>query len=127
MCRSIRSSPRRRTCPTASPGKPPSRIPTPRRGSPSSSFIPPGRTCAAWLWLTTGEGRALVPSGPIGLGGASAGAAVALSAAIRVRDEGLRGPDKLLLVYPFVHFPVPALDDETAAEMRALSPILRST
>ena len=97
---------------------------------------------AAWLWLTEGEGSALLPSGTVALGGASAGAALALSTAIRLRDQGLhdqrspgpsshdplrRAPDKLLLAYPFVHFPVPALEDETAAEMLALSSILRFT
>lgn len=89
--------------------------------------VPVDDVCAAWLWLTEGEGRARLPSGIIGLGGASAGAALALAAAIRVRDQDRSGPDRLLLAYPFVHFPVPALDDETASEMRGLSAILRST
>ena len=35
--------------------------------------------------------------------------------------------ERLLLAYPFVHFPVPALDDETAAEMLRLPPLLRFT
>ena len=82
---------------------------------------------AAWLWLTDGEGRGLLPPGPVTLGGASAGAALAVSTAIRLRDLARRSPDGLLLAYPFVHFPVPALDDATAAEMLRLPPILRST
>lgn len=82
---------------------------------------------AAWLWLTEGEGRGLLPEGPVSLGGASAGAALALAAAIRVRDEGSRAPDGLVLAYPFLHFPVPALDDETATEMSRLPAILRFT
>lgn len=91
--------------------------------------VPVDDVHAAWLWLTEGEGGALlpVPSGPIALGGASAGAALALSAAIRLRDRQEHSPDKLLLAYPFAHFPVPALDDETAAEMIRLSPLLRFT
>lgn len=80
---------------------------------------------AAWSWLTEGEGGALLPPGAVALGGASAGAALALAAAIRLRDQGWRGPDRLLLAYPFVHFPVPALEEETAAEMLRLSAILR--
>lgn len=88
--------------------------------------VPVDDVCAAWLWLTEGEGRALLPSGTTGLGGASAGAALALATAVRLRDQGRGGPDRLLLAYPFVHFPVPALDDETAAEMRDLPVILRS-
>jgi len=67
----------------------------------------------------------LAPSAPVALGGASAGAALALATAMRARDEGRRGPDALLLAYPFVHFPTPALDDETAAEMRELPTMLR--
>ena len=94
--------------------------------------IPVDDVCAAWLWLTEGEGRALLSSGTtgpgtIGLGGASAGAALALATALRLRDQGRRGPDRLLLAYPFVHFPVPALDDAIAAEMHGLPEILRST
>ena len=33
----------------------------------------------------------------------------------------------LLLAYPFVHFPVPALSAATAAEMTVLPPLMRST
>lgn len=81
---------------------------------------------AAWRWLTEGEGRTILPSETLALGGASAGAALALTTAIRLRDEDRRRPDQLLLTYPFVHFPVPALSGETAAEMSGLSSILRS-
>jgi acetyl esterase/lipase len=88
--------------------------------------VPVDDVQAAWLWLTEGEGAAALPAGTVALGGASAGAALALSAAIRLRDQGRRGPDRLLLAYPFVHFPVPALDDATVSEMLELPPILRS-
>lgn len=82
---------------------------------------------AAWVWLTDGEGRGLLPTGPVALGGASAGAALAVSTAMRLREQAWRSPDGLLLAYPFVHFPVPALDDATAAEMLRLPSMLRST
>lgn len=72
-----------------------------------------------------GEGASLLPPGIVALGGASAGAALALAAAIRLRDQGRWGPDRLLSAYPFVHFPVPALESEAAAEMVGLSPVLR--
>lgn len=88
--------------------------------------VPVDDAHATWLWLTEGRGSNLVPSGTIALGGASAGAALVLSTAIRVRDQGRRRPDKLLLAYPFVHFPVPALDDKTTAEMLSLPSMLRS-
>ncbi|MFC4011337.1 alpha/beta hydrolase fold domain-containing protein [Nonomuraea purpurea] len=76
---------------------------------------------AAWRWLAgAGVADRLV------LGGASAGAALALAAALRNRD---RGSDHrvagLLLAYPFAHFPNPALDAESAAEMAALPATLR--
>lgn len=86
--------------------------------------VPVDDAHAAWCWLT-GTGRP--HSGPVALGGASAGAALALSTAIRLRDQDEAQPDALLLAYPFVHFPVPALDDETAAGMRELPPLLRIT
>ncbi|MFD7135081.1 alpha/beta hydrolase fold domain-containing protein [Streptomyces sp. NPDC059894] len=86
--------------------------------------VPVDDAHAAWLWLT-GTGR--TQHGPVGLGGASAGAALALSTAIRLRDRDEPRPDALLLAYPFVHFPTPALDDETAAGMRDLPSLLRFT
>lgn len=89
--------------------------------------VPIDDVYAAWLWLTEGQGSSLLPPGTVALGGASAGAALALASAIRLRDQGRRGPDRLLLAYPFVHFPVPALDDETAAQMLDLPAMLRFT
>lgn len=90
--------------------------------------VPVDDAHAAWLWLTSGAGSSsLLPTGPIALGGASAGAAIAMSTAIRLRGSAERRPDRLLLAYPFVHFPVPALDDETAAEMRELPALLQTT
>ncbi|MFD7512009.1 alpha/beta hydrolase fold domain-containing protein [Streptomyces sp. NPDC059853] len=109
--------------------------------------VPVDDAVAAWRWLTGGADR---PGhrGPAALGGASAGAALALSTALRVRDEageatpgGLAAPGAtgtggalapvppaaLLLAYPFAHFPVPALDDATAAQMRDLPAVLRFT
>ncbi|GAA1962746.1 alpha/beta hydrolase fold domain-containing protein [Kitasatospora viridis] len=80
---------------------------------------------AAWSWLcTTG-----LPPGsddlPIALGGASAGAALALATALRTRDHGDRTADALLLAYPFTHFPAPALDTATAVEMSTLPALAR--
>ncbi|MBR7838564.1 alpha/beta hydrolase fold domain-containing protein [Actinospica durhamensis] len=65
---------------------------------------------AAWLWLTEGEGAARLPEGPVALGGASAGAALALATALRLRDQAghARTPEALLLAYPFAHFPSPS-------------------
>ncbi|MFF7882187.1 alpha/beta hydrolase fold domain-containing protein [Streptomyces sp. NPDC020794] len=86
--------------------------------------VPVDDAHAAWLWLAE---TVRPQSVPVGLGGASAGAALALSTAIRLRDQDEPRPDALLLAYPFVHFPTPALDDETAAGMRDLPSLLRFT
>jgi len=86
--------------------------------------VPVDDAHTAWLWLTE---TCRPQSGAVGIGGASAGAALALSTAIRLRDQGEPRPDALLLAYPFVHFPTPALDDETAAGMRDLPSLLRFT
>jgi acetyl esterase/lipase len=64
---------------------------------------------------------------PIAIGGASAGAAIAMSAALRAQSETGQAADALLLCYPFVHFPVPAIDRALADEMRALPPLVRYT
>ncbi|ELP67782.1 alpha/beta hydrolase fold domain-containing protein [Streptomyces turgidiscabies] len=77
---------------------------------------------AAWRWLRT---EYAADADLTALGGASAGAALALASALRDRDEALRPADLLLLAYPFAHFPVPALDSATATEMAALPPMMR--
>lgn len=77
---------------------------------------------AVWRWVV-GEGEAGLPAPA--LGGASAGAAIAVSAALRCRDEGLLAPSALLLAYPFLHFPNPATTPELAAELAELAPLLR--
>jgi acetyl esterase/lipase len=95
--------------------------------------VPLDDVVAAWAWLTSTEGRAaaggggLPESAPIALGGASAGAALALATAVRLRDDAGHAPSSVLLAYPFAHFPVPALDDETAAVMASLPAMLRFT
>ena len=60
---------------------------------------------AVWTLVT---GRDDLPARKA-IGGASAGAALALSTALRVRDAGETAPDLLLLAYPFSHFPAPTL------------------
>jgi acetyl esterase len=79
--------------------------------------VPLDDVTAAWEWLRSAPDFAGVSTRA--LGGASAGAALALAAAVRGRDTG-RPADRLLLAYPFAHYPNPALDDATAQEMAAL-------
>ncbi|GAA2319627.1 alpha/beta hydrolase fold domain-containing protein [Glycomyces scopariae] len=69
---------------------------------------------AAWAWLA---GRGEFAAAPLGIGGASAGGALALSAALRARDIGPRPADALLLAYPFTHYPNPPLDWSLYPEM----------
>ncbi|PPH90522.1 alpha/beta hydrolase fold domain-containing protein [Rathayibacter sp. AY1D3] len=76
---------------------------------------------AAWRHLRSTESG----STPVAMGGASAGAALALGAVLRERDAGARLPEHVLLAYPFAHFPNPAVDDAIAAELRELPPVLR--
>jgi acetyl esterase/lipase len=78
---------------------------------------------AAWRWFA-GE---MKPGVRVALGGASAGAALALSTALRERDTAGQRADLLLLAYPFVHFPSPALDDDMVAELATLPPAIRLT
>lgn len=66
----------------------------------------------AWHWAQSEFG----PTGAAFIGGASAGAAIALSTALRLRESSV-GPAGMLLAYPFVHFPVAALANEVAREM----------
>lgn len=88
--------------------------------------VPLDDVFAAWGWLVSqAAGR---PEGKmLALGGASAGAALALAAAVRSKDGDERKPDMLLLAYPFVHFPVPALERSIAQEMAPLPDLLRFT
>lgn len=85
--------------------------------------VPVDDVVAAWRWadgLEDSEGFLA-----IGLGGASAGAALALSAGLRLRDERADRFDSLYLAYPFAHFPNPGLDPSDAGELSILPPSMR--
>ena len=99
--------------------------------------IPLDDVVAAWSWLASPEGRRggasvgnvarFAEGAPLALGGASAGGALALAAAVRLRDDGGTPPSSVLLAYPWAHFPVPALDDATAEVLAGLPGMLRFT
>jgi acetyl esterase/lipase len=72
---------------------------------------------AAWNWWCA---QPLPEGAPIAIGGASAGAALALAAALRVRDNGERPADAILLAYPFAHYPNPCLSPAMSAAMAPL-------
>lgn len=78
------------------------------------------RATVDWAACQYGETSAIV------VGGASAGANLATSAALRMVSQGGIAPSGLVLAYPFLHFPVPSLDVAMAAEMAAvIPPVLR--
>lgn len=85
--------------------------------------VPVDDVHAAFLWAADG-GVDGAPDGFL-LGGASAGSALALAAAQRLRDAGDQRLRGLLLAYPFAHFPNPALDPDVAEELAMLPATLR--
>jgi acetyl esterase/lipase len=75
---------------------------------------------AAWHWMTEN-----VDAERYLIGGASAGANLAISCAVRMRDSAGRLPDGMLLGYPIAHFPTPAPSPERAAELAQLPAMFR--
>jgi acetyl esterase len=82
---------------------------------------------AAWRWFAEATNDLGTDPRRLAIGGASAGANLAAAVAMRVRDDSGILPTVMLLAYPVVHFPVPALSDGLAAEMRQLPRMLRFT
>jgi acetyl esterase len=89
--------------------------------------VPVDDVAAAWDWFRGAAGELGIDSGRTAIGGASAGANLAVAAVLRARDAGHPLPSAMLLAYPALHFPTPALADELAAEMRELPLMLRFT
>ena len=87
--------------------------------------IPLDDVHAAWGWFAEAVDDLGTDPQRLAIGGASAGANLAAAATMRVRDDSGTLPAAMLLAYPVVHFPVPALPDELAAEMRQLPRMLR--
>jgi acetyl esterase len=82
---------------------------------------------AAWLWFVGVAGDLGFDPARAAIGGASAGGNLAVAATLRSRDAGEPLPASMLLAYPALHFPTPALEDGLAAEMRGLPRLLRFT
>lgn len=87
--------------------------------------VPLDDAFAAWRWVR----EDFAPDARVSaIGGASAGATLAVGSAMRDRDAGHARADALLLAYPFLHFPNPAPDPELSVELAAeLHPALRIT
>ncbi|MFE4196748.1 alpha/beta hydrolase [Paenarthrobacter sp. NPDC056912] len=80
----------------------------------------------AWFWAVEHAGEFGVAPGRLCLGGASAGANLAVGAAMYLKDIGEKLPAKLLLAYPFLHGKLTPLGDESGV-MSSLPHILRFT
>ncbi|MBF4566658.1 alpha/beta hydrolase fold domain-containing protein [Plantibacter sp. VKM Ac-2876] len=73
------------------------------------------------VWEQLDDERSAVPGARTAVGGASAGAALALAASLRSD----RRADAVLLAYPFLHAAVPALPADVLAEMAVLPDFMR--
>lgn len=80
---------------------------------------------AAFHWMLAHANQLGADPEQLFLGGGSAGANLALSAMLRLRDGGEQHPRAGLLVYPSVHAVVPPLTRELEAGLGDLPPILR--
>lgn len=89
--------------------------------------VPLDDVSAAWAWFVASAADLGVDPGRCSLGGASAGSNLATAVAARLRDaaDPAALPHALLLAYPVVHFPVPALTESVAQEMAQLPSMLR--
>jgi acetyl esterase len=76
---------------------------------------------AGWLWAVQHRAELVAATGPLHLGGASAGASLAAGVAKRLRDGAGELPSSLLLVYPTLHPDVPP----ASAELEALTSAIR--
>lgn len=85
--------------------------------------IPVDDVAAAWAWLLEHADDLGIDPAQAAIGGASAGAFLAAAATLR-QEEGSRAAS-VLLAYPALHFPHPAVEDAVAAELRTLPPVLR--
>ena len=85
--------------------------------------VPVDDVVAAWSWFIGSAAELRIDPVRAAIGGASAGAFLAAAAALRTTEEGR--PAQVLLAYPALHFPNPAVEDAVAAELQALPPVLR--
>ena len=82
--------------------------------------VPSDDVLAAFDWTVEHAAELGLDPESIALGGASAGAALAAGASVRLRDAGHRLPVRVLLAYPTVHAVLPAPSAELAAKLQTL-------
>jgi acetyl esterase len=86
--------------------------------------VPVDDVAAAWSWLRASAEDLGIDPERAAIGGASAGGFLAAAAALRTVASA-EAPASVLLAYPALHFPNPAVEDALAAELRDLPPVLR--
>ena len=86
--------------------------------------VPLDDVVAAWRWLAANTAELGIDADRLSIGGASAGGNLAASASMRLRDEGEVIPRSMLLAYPLVHFPLPALPASVVHEMAVMPSML---
>ena len=89
--------------------------------------VPHDDVVAAWLWTVGAADELGIDPRRLAMGGGSAGGNLAAGAALRLRDEGLPLPSRLLLVYPVLHLELPPLPPDFPADADVLPPLLRLT
>jgi acetyl esterase/lipase len=78
----------------------------------------------AWLWTRARSAELGVDSAKIAVGGASAGANLAIAATLELRSRGEALPTRLALAYPFTHRTFVSTP-ESNERMRSMPPLLR--
>ncbi len=89
--------------------------------------VPLDDCVAAARWLRDSAAELGVDVDRIHVGGASAGANLAVATTLRLRDEDSWQPTSLLPVYPVLHAELPAPSDEVAARLDEIPAVLRFT
>jgi acetyl esterase len=82
--------------------------------------MPSDDVLAAFAWTVENAAELGIDPESIALGGASAGAALAAGAVVRLRDTGRPLPVRVLLAYPTVHAALPEPSPELAAKLATL-------
>ncbi|MBG0830076.1 alpha/beta hydrolase fold domain-containing protein [Planomonospora sp. ID67723] len=99
--------------------------PVPASQRPRARFpVASLQTAAAFEWASANAAVLGGDRNRVGIGGASAGANLAASAAMRLRDRAGVRPGFVLLAYPVLHHTVPPVDDELTAMLAPLPPML---
>lgn len=96
---------------------PPAADERPRAGYPVSSI----QVAAAFDWAVEHATELGGDPDRIGIGGASAGANLAASAAVRLRDAGRHQPSTVILSYPAVHATMPPTPDALGEQLAAVA------